>query len=380
MLDRLSIKYFKLSVGTENIGKETNNDLAARCPICGDSKKNKHTKRLHLYNKGSSDTDFVNCFNGDCACQNKPMGAFLKQFFPHLLDRYKKEKFTETMLKLGDESSDDVFSQFNSESNTGSNTKNNAPVDSSDSLTLSNSLGFDDWCDTDNSEIAKSSNLPNLPDLNEPDIVTQDLSSFFTPIENSPEALQYLNNRGIKYNGDFGKWYFGHQDLKIGDILYKITNAIIIPLYFKNEMYGFYSRNIHEKTFYTYMHDSNIGFKVAFWFNIDKSKPVYLFEAIFDGISSGKTNIAAFLGAKIPNERIAELREPVFVLDNDKTGILNMIEYAKQGHKVFIQPDKYNEKDINSLKLNHPDLNISKLIDDNLFSGISAIIRLKNKL
>lgn len=41
MLDRIDVKYFKLAVGTEHIGKENNNDIAVRCPICGDSYKKK---------------------------------------------------------------------------------------------------------------------------------------------------------------------------------------------------------------------------------------------------------------------------------------------------------------------------------------------------
>lgn len=45
------LKYFKIAVGHANIGKEHSNDVVARCPVCGDSQKNKHTKRLHIYNK-----------------------------------------------------------------------------------------------------------------------------------------------------------------------------------------------------------------------------------------------------------------------------------------------------------------------------------------
>ena len=128
------------------------------------------------------------------------------------------------------------------------------------------------------------------------------------------------------------------------------------------------------------MNDANIGYKIWNWFNIDKSKPVYIFEGIFDAISSGMNNVVAALGAKIPDERINDLKKPVFVLDNDKTGILNSLSYAKEGYTVYVQPIKYKEKDFNELVLKYPSLDTTKLIQDNLYSGILAEIRLKEKL
>jgi hypothetical protein len=91
-------------------------------------------------------------------------------------------------------------------------------------------------------------------------------------------------------------------------------------------------------------------------------------------------NIISVLGAKLSNDRLKEIKYPVFVLDNDHTGILNMIEYAKQGYSVYIQPTEYKEKDMNELMLNHPELDIPELIRDNTYKGISAITRLKQKL
>ena len=35
-LSLVDIKYFKMAVGLENIGKETAIDISARCPVCGD--------------------------------------------------------------------------------------------------------------------------------------------------------------------------------------------------------------------------------------------------------------------------------------------------------------------------------------------------------
>ncbi len=332
MLDRLDVKYFKLAVGFDSIGKENEVDITARCPICGDSRSHKNKKRLHLYIKNGVTN--VNCFNGDCPVHNKTMYSFLRDFFPALIGQYKKEQFGHTVEKLARGETDDVFGQFKKV------------------------------------EVKK-----------ENEVLVHDLTPYLRDIAEVPEALAYLAGRGYTYKESrFGKWYYGYQDLKIGETLYKITNAIVIPLYYEGKMYGFYSRNIADKTFYTYMHDANIGYKLWNWFNIKKDQPTFIYEGIFDAISGGLPNSIALMGAKMPEERLKELKYPVFVLDNDKTGITNSIEYARRGFQVFIQPDKYNEKDMNDLLMNHQDLDVSLMIQQNLFTGIAAEVRLKTKL
>jgi hypothetical protein len=334
VLDRLDIKYFKLAVGMDNVGKETDVDITARCPVCGDSRSHKNKKRLHLYRKGNVTN--VNCFNGDCPVHNKTVYSFLKDFYPALLGQYKKENFGNTMAKLANGDTEDVFGQF----------KKDQPKE-----------------ETKTSEV-----------------LIHDLTPYLHKIEEHPEAIEYLKGRGFDYKGQYGQWYFGFQNLQIGETMYRITNSIVIPLYYNNQMYGFYSRSILDKTFYTYMHDSNIGYKIWNWFNIDKTKPVYIYEGIFDAIAGGLKNSIALMGAKLPDERLKELSHPVFVLDNDKTGLINSIEYSKKGCKVYIQPDKYIEKDMNELMLNHNELDIPSMIMDNLFNGISAEVRIKSKL
>lgn len=335
MIDNVDVRYFKLAVGLDNIGKETSVDITARCPVCGDSRSNKRMKRLHLYIKNNVTN--VNCFNGDCAAHNKTVYGFLLDFFPALLGQYKREKFTTTMEKLARGETDDVFASIKK-----------APV--------------------------------IREEQKKQEVLTQDLSSFFKDIITAHECISYLENRGIFYNeSKYGKWYFGFQNLCINNIIYKTSNTVVIPLYYNGVMYGFYSRNIYEKTFYTYMHDANVGFKVWNWFNIDKNKPVYIFEGIFDAISSGLDNVIALMGAKLPQERLKELKHPVFVLDNDKSGLFNGLIYCKMA-PVYIQPTKYIEKDMNNLMLNYPELNLAELIQANLYTGIGAEVRIKSQL
>lgn len=357
-LSNLDIKYFKISVGQENIGKETLVDITARCPICGDSQKNKRSKRLHLYIKNNETR--INCFNSGCECTNKSTYGFLKSFYPNLLENYKRENFIHNLSHLsGNSESEDVFANITNKKE-GTLTESNNDFGSVDSWFL----------EEDNYKVEQE----------QKPVLTHNLFDYFENILEHDEAIDYLAKRGFDYFNSNFEWYFGIQDLQIGDKLYKLTNALIIPLYYGDEMYGFYSRNIHSKQFFTYMPEQNIGYKIFNWFKIDKEKECYIFEGIFDSLSMREDNVIALMGAKIPEERLKELKNPVFVLDNDKTGILNSIEYTKKGYKVYIQPDIYKEKDMNELMLNHPELDVSKMIKENLYSGISAEIRLKAKL
>jgi hypothetical protein len=332
MLELIDVKYFKLAVGLDSIGKQTDDDISARCPMCSSDERWKRSRRLHLYNKNGITN--INCFSGDCSARNKTMYSFLRDLYPSLLAQYKRDTFSNTMDDLANGGNGDVFSSFKAE--------------------------------------VKEKPLK--------EVHTQDLSSFLTDIAEVPKALDYIAGRGLKYNESlYGKWFYGYQDLKIGDIIYKITDSIIIPLYYNDEMYGFYSRSISGKDFQTYMSELNVGYKIWNWFGIDKDQPVYIYEAIYDAMSGGLPNSIALLGAKIPDERLKELKQPVFVLDNDKTGLINSLEYSETC-KVYIQPDDYSEKDMNELMKNNPSVNIPSVIKNNLFTGISARIAIKSKL
>jgi hypothetical protein len=309
----------------DTIGKETDVDVSARCCVCGDSTTNKNKKRLHLYEK--SGTTLVNCFNGDCDVHHN-MWNFIKRTSPDLLDSYKRETFGEKL---------------------------------------------DNYINRDKEPTPNKA----LEKLEDP-ITYHDLTSYFTPIEESQKALDYIKSRGLPYKDTFGKWYYGSTDLIIGDKKYSLNDSVIIPLYKDNKMYGFYSRKIENKFFATYNPEVNIGYKVWNWFNIDKSRPVYIFEGIFDAISIGKTNVVATMGADIPMERVSELSQPVFCLDNDKTGWMNSIKYAEMGHRVLIYPDDLHHKDMN--KVLTEGINPEEIVDSNIYKGRLAIVKLRKKL
>lgn len=337
MIPRVDVKYFKKVV--TNLGKETDVDISARCPVCGDSKKNQNSKRLHLYKKG--DYVLCNCFNGDCKVKNRTMYTFLRDFFPEHVSAYKQENFRENIKNL---KSGDVFAEFRKASE--------------------KSLEF--------SEKASDNENPVKAFI--------DLKEVFIPLENSLEALQYVENRRFDYLGSrfLGKWFFSKNDIEIDGKLYRTRNSVIIPLYSGERTYGFYSRNISSKDFCTYMHEANTGYKIWNFFDVDKTKDVYVFEGIFDALSSGLENVVALLGASLPDERLSEIT-PIFVLDNDRTGLVNSLRYSSK-YRVYVQPREFPQKDMNELKKENPDLCIPDLINKNLFTSIAAKVKISSIL
>lgn len=321
MLDNTDIRYFELAVGS-NIKTKTESDISAYCPVCGDS-KTKRKARLHLYKTGSVTN--VNCFNGGCPVNNKTVFSFLRDFFPSFLDAYKRETFKFRISKLSNE------------------TEN----------------AFSDIKQTFNAEIE-----------------TLALEQVFDEL--SIETISFLNKRNIQYDEKkYGKWYFSKNNLILDGKTLNIANSIIIPLYYKSKIYGFYSRRIDKKQFYTFIWKNN-GYKIWNLFNVDNSKPVYIFEGIFDAISSGLDNVIGCMGAKINTDRLSEIKNPIFVLDNDKTGLENSLQYAKLGYNVYVQPSIYPEKDINDLSMRVN--NVDKIITSNIYSGILATIKIKQML
>lgn len=330
-IDEIDKKYFKLAVGA-NLGKESNTDISAKCPVCGDS-SSKNTKRLHLYIKNG--TSLVHCFNGDCAVHNN-MYNFLKIYYPDLLHSYKRERFNKTL--------NEMTSEFN---------------------------GYGDI------NIHNTPSKIEISPLKTTVISDYTLNNRFIPM--TQDCLDFLEMRNIQPREN---WYYSPKDLTIDGVFYKTKNSIIIPLYKNNQMYGFYSRNITEKIFATWIPECNSGYKIWNFFDIDKEIPTFIFEGIFDALSSGKKNIIALMGSTIPSDRLNEIKQPIFCLDNDKTGNIQALKYleVRPDAGIFIFPDEFYEKDLNETLKRYTSQEISDFISENIYFGIRAKVKLKMRL
>jgi hypothetical protein len=334
-LDTLNIKYWELLFNSQEIGHKGTKDYAARCPICGDSKKNKRLKRCHLFTKDSWDHDKVHCFN--CGWKGN-MFSFLEAVNPHLYNAYKNEKRTQSFNSL------------------------TRPVQKKKETDINIDTSFFD----DRREMPKV--LFNVPEQ-------------FKEIEVGDEFYQYLKKR--KMTDEHIKQFRKCND----SIIYNgeevaLKGYIVLPLWCRGKIYGFQARSIKDKRFYTFIPEQNSGFKVWNWFQIDIEKPVYVFESYFDALSSGLDNVTAQLGATLSEDRLKEASKVVFVLDNqrlDTTAREETIKYIKRGFQVMIWPNtniKY--KDFNEILVSGGSRDkISKFITQNINEGLTAEISLK---
>ena len=201
----------------------------------------------------------------------------------------------------------------------------------------------------------------------------ESLKPLFAPL--SDQCRAYVEGRGVGTKGI----YTAAGNATLGGKWYPIKGYVIIPMIKGNEIYGFYTRSPMEKRFFTYIKPEYVGFKAWNLFGVDHEKPVFIFEGIFDAMSAQKAglkNSVALLGAKPSQEILAMLKHPVFCLDNDRTGILNALEYCKK-YQVVVWPFE-EPKDANEMLQKNIDL--CNIITSNLKTGIRATVALRAKL
>lgn len=317
MLDYINVKYWELAHTSDELGTHKNSDYNCRCDVCGDSHKNKNTKRLHLYRKNTYDSDSIKCFN--CEYTGN-MYSYLRDHHPSLFNAYKQE--------IG--------------------------ANKLSSLINSNSIEI--------REVKKNNVLK-----------TFDKPEQFINIKDSVIGTKYIAHRGFRNL----ECYYSTGAVTLGDKKVDLTDYIVIPLLENGKWFGFYSRNVFKKVFHTYLPDENTGYKIWNWFNINKLDTVYIFEAIFNSLSAGFDNSIAVLGSSLDEERLAELKKPIFCFDNDSTGREKATKYAKLGYKVVVLPSEIQD-DYNDLyRKGMSQEEIQELIKANIVYGLKARVLLK---
>lgn len=330
VLDELSKKYFKLAV--KNKKSESPNRIVCNCVMCGDKKN-----RLSL-SAVDDDVGVCRCFNAGCTLNDQalPLPMFLKLIDNSLYERYRREKFNKILGKEKD---------------------------------LNSLLG--NKTKEKNKKIIKKS----FPISSEK---IMEIFSGLERLESIESAVKYVENRGISKE-IYENWYFSpNKFIKIFDKSYYVEDFIFIPIIQNNKLSGFYTRSIREKRFSTILFPN----KEKFWssdFILNKENQYYIFEGIFDALSTGLEHIIAMLSADLSNEILEEVKNPIFVLDNDETGVLKSLRYVESGYSVFVWPNDIYEKDMNELLRRKSRKDIKSMIEDNIFSGMDAQIRLKIK-
>ena len=291
-----------------------------RCPICGDSQKNKNKARGYFY-QVKNNTNFK-CHN--CGV-NISFNNFLKQIDPPTHKQYIFEKFKEghTGKNFTTSTPEEVFS----------NLKESKP------------------------KFKKK--------------VEIDLPSAFDVID----SQTYLYSRAI-LSGDFyyAKSFKGFvnsikpgffEDMDFDD------SRIIIPLIKDDVLIGIQGRSLTSNSlkYITVMLDDDSP-KIYGLEKIDESKPIYIVEGPFD--STFLDNSVAMVGADLDIGTFG-WSNYIWVFDNEPRSreITNRIsKVIDRGDKVVIWPSKINEKDINDMVLaGH---HVKDIVESSVYQGLEA--------
>jgi len=312
-MDLVDSKYIGIISSRLQRFKKVKKDLYNfRCPICGDSKKNKSKTRGYLY-AIKADVNF-RCHN--CG-SSMTFSNFLKEMDPVIHKKYVFERFKDNKTGRGTVVEEPKF----------------------------------------NFETPQFKPKLDLPKASEVKI-----------------AKQYLENRKLDstkfyYTDKFKAWSNSHKRT-FDDVTYD-EPRIIIPLFYKNTLIGFQGRSLGlSKVKYITVMINDDAPKIYGLDNIRRDAPVFVTEGPFD--STLIRNSIAMCGADGDVGKWG-ISDPIWVYDNEPrskeitTRISNTIN---RGDKVVIWPNNLKEKDINDMVLaGH---SVQELLESNIYNGLKA--------
>lgn len=316
-MDLIDSKYIGLvSVRLEKFKRVKADLYNCRCPICGDSQKNKTKTRGYLYQiKNNTNYKCHNC--GVSLSFNN----FLKQIDPMLHKQYSMEKFKE-------------------------------------GFTGKNFVVEEPKFEFSKPKFTKKLDLPKAAEV--------------------PAAREYLEKRKLNpekfyYAENFKKWV--NQQKHTFENINKDESRIIIPMYdVDNNLIGFQGRSI-ESSYNKYITIMLVDDapKVYGLEKIDSQKPVYIVEGPFD--STFIKNAIAMCGSDI-DIRSFGWSDYIWVFDNEPRNreIINRISKTiDRGDKVVIWPTSIKQKDINDLVIAGYDP--ENMLESNTYSGLEAKVK-----
>ena len=286
-----------------------------RCPICGDSQKNKSKTRGYLY-AVKADMNF-RCHN--CGA-SMTLSNFIKKIDSTLHKQYVFERFKDGKTGRGTVVEEP---KFNFE----------AP------------------------EFKPKLDLPKA--------------------SKNPIAKRYLEKRKLNpdkfyYTDKFKAWSNSHKHT-FDDLTYD-EPRIIIPLFYKNTLVGFQGRSLGpSKVKYITVMINDDAPKIYGLDTIRKSSPVFVTEGPFD--STFIRNSIAMCGADGDVGKWG-VSTPVWVYDNEprsKEITARISKTIAEGGSVVIWPTNIHEKDINDMVLAGHD--VQSIVESNVYNGLEANLK-----
>ena len=286
-----------------------------RCPICGDSQKNKSKTRGYLY-AVKADMNF-RCHN--CGA-SMTLSNFIKKIDPALHKQYIFERFKDGKTGRG---------------------------------TVVEEPNF-------NFEAPQFKPKLDLPKASE-----------------NPIAKRYLEKRKLNpdkfyYTDKFKAWSNTHK--KTFDDLTYDEPRIIIPLFYQNTLVGFQGRSLGpSKVKYITVMINDDAPKIYGLDTIRKSSPVFVTEGPID--STFLRNSIAMCGADGDVGKWG-ISTPVWVYDNEprsKEITARIASTIAKGDSVVIWPNQIKEKDINDMVLAGHD--VQTIVESNIYKGLEATLK-----
>ncbi len=316
-MDLIDSKYIGIvSSRLQKFKKVKNNLYTFRCPICGDSQKNKNKTRGYFY-MVKNNTNFK-CHN--CGA-SMSLNNFIKKIDTTVHKQYILEKFKE--------------------GHTGKNFVVEEPK-----------------FEFAKPVFRKSIDLPKASEI--------------------PGPKEYLDSRKLDpdkfyYAPKFKKWV--NTQKQMFDSIKYDESRIIIPLYDETKnLIGFQGRALDDSPtkYITIMLDDEAP-KLYGLDTIDTKKPIYIVEGPFD--STFVENSVAMCGSDVDIGSF-NWSDYIWILDNEPRNreIVNRVDkLIDGGNKVVIWPSNIIEKDINDMIISGH--NIMNVLKSNTYSGLSAKIK-----
>jgi hypothetical protein len=319
-MDLIDSKYIGLVSSRLQKFKRVKADLYNfRCPICGDSQRNKSKARGYLY-PVKNNTNFK-CHNCGASLS---FNNFLKELDPFLHKQYTLEKFKE--------------------GHTGKNFVVEEPK-----------------FEFTKPVFKKKLDLPKA--------------------STNPVAKEYLEKRKLNpekfYFADkFKQW--SNTQKHTFDNIGMDESRIIIPMYdTDSNLIGFQGRALGSNSVkYITVMLSDDAPKIYGLDQIDISKSIYIVEGPFD--STFIQNAVAMCGSDIDIRSFGWCNY-IYVFDNEPRNreIVNRISKTiNRGDKIVIWPTTIQQKDINDMVL--AGLNVMDVLKSNIYSGLEAKIKFNN--
>jgi len=323
-MDFIDVKYINLISSRLSKFKKVKASLYNfRCPLCGDSQKQKNKARGYLY-QVKNNTNYK-CHNCGVSIS---FNSFLKDLDPETHKEYVFEKFKDgkSGKNFQTENPEDIFKKLES-----------------------------------SKPVFKEKIRIDLPDA-----------------FSVGKSKRYLMNRAI-FNGEF---YYAENFQEFVNTIKPNTfldtrygeERIVIPLVRNNKLIGIQGRALSTNPikYLTIMLEEDAP-KVYGLDTINKELPVYVVEGPFD--STFINNSVALCGS---DGEISDLEgsDKVFVYDNEPRNkeIVGRIERCiERGERVVIWPSTIRDKDINDMVLSGH--KVQEIVESNVYQGLQAKLK-----